>query len=122
MSSRGHKEKARRFLTTERLQLPWDFTSDAVLSARNIKTETDLAQYRSSNNADSGNTGKSRISKHAETINQALGRLADRVELVSDVRQTRHEIKKLCKAASRRQYKSYGKAQQRRIGSKVNLL
>ena len=32
-------------MTTERLQSPWDFTSDAVLSKNNIKTELDLEQY-----------------------------------------------------------------------------
>ena len=37
--------KGQQFLTTERLQSPWDFTSDAVLSKNNIKTELDLEQY-----------------------------------------------------------------------------
>ena len=40
-----HKGKGQQFLTTERLQSPWDFTSDAVLSKNNIKTELDLEQY-----------------------------------------------------------------------------
>lgn len=63
------------------VQFPQSLADKSSLSTRNIKTETDLAQYRSANESD---TGKSRITKHAETINQALGRLADRVELVSD--------------------------------------
>ncbi|MDC2824626.1 hypothetical protein PHA51_01045 [Rodentibacter pneumotropicus] len=41
-----NKEKAQN-LNTERLQLPWDFTSDNELFANNIKTETDLSQYQS---------------------------------------------------------------------------
>ncbi|MFZ7255818.1 hypothetical protein, partial [Avibacterium avium] len=41
-----NKRKAQHFLTTERLQLPWDVTSDVELSSRNIKTESDLSQYQ----------------------------------------------------------------------------
>ena len=38
------KQKGRQFLTTHPLQLHWDITSDADLSARNIKTNEDLTQ------------------------------------------------------------------------------
>ena len=43
------KTKARN-LNTERLQLPWDFTSDFELYERNIKTDSDLAQYLKAEN------------------------------------------------------------------------
>ncbi|EGP03975.1 hypothetical protein GEW_10737, partial [Pasteurella multocida subsp. gallicida str. Anand1_poultry] len=39
------KEKSQQFLKTHPLQLHWDLTSDADLSVKNIKTETDLSQY-----------------------------------------------------------------------------
>lgn len=39
-----NKQKGRQFLTTHPLQLHWDITSDADLSARNIKTNEDLTQ------------------------------------------------------------------------------
>lgn len=41
-----NKEKAQHILNTQSLQLGWDFTSDVELSARNVKTETDLSQYQ----------------------------------------------------------------------------
>ncbi|WP_168693913.1 LPD38 domain-containing protein [Histophilus somni] len=47
-----NKQKVQN-LNTERLQLPWDFTSDVELSASNIKTETDLSQYQNFNSAES---------------------------------------------------------------------
>ncbi|MFZ7315952.1 hypothetical protein ACLSZU_10290 [Avibacterium avium] len=46
-----NKRKAQHFLTTERLQLPWDVTSDVELSSRNIKTESDLSQYQNNKEA-----------------------------------------------------------------------
>lgn len=42
-----NKEKGRQFLKTHPLQLHWDITSDADLSARNIKTDADLKQDES---------------------------------------------------------------------------
>lgn len=36
-------------LNTERLQLPWDITSDSELSKRDIKTEKDLIQCEPKN-------------------------------------------------------------------------
>lgn len=44
-----NKTKGQQFLKTHPLQLHWDLTSDANLSARNIKTEADLSQYQSEN-------------------------------------------------------------------------
>ena len=44
--AREFKEKAQHILNTQSLQLGWDFTSDVELSARNVKTETDLSQYQ----------------------------------------------------------------------------
>ena len=41
-----NKQKGRQFLTTHPLQLHWDITSDADLSARNIKTNEDLTQEK----------------------------------------------------------------------------
>ena len=41
-----NKQKGRQFLTTHPLQLHWDITSDADLSARNIKTNEDLMQEK----------------------------------------------------------------------------
>ncbi|WP_218638480.1 MuF-C-terminal domain-containing protein, partial [Histophilus somni] len=49
-----NKQKVQN-LNTERLQLPWDFTSDVELSASNIKTETDLSQYQNDGNLDPNN-------------------------------------------------------------------
>lgn len=45
-----NKEKAQN-LNTERLQLPWDFTSDNELFNEDIKTEADLSQYQSENSS-----------------------------------------------------------------------
>jgi len=57
-----NKAKAQN-LNTERLQLPWDFTSDNGLFAHNIKTEADLGQYQSQQN----NT-KSKADKMAQSV------------------------------------------------------
>ncbi|UXZ05106.1 LPD1 domain-containing protein [Moraxella nasicaprae] len=38
-------EKGQKFLNTERLQLPWDFTSDTSNLSQDYKTEKDLSQY-----------------------------------------------------------------------------
>lgn len=45
-----NKEKGQKFLNTERLQLPWDFTSDTSNLSYNYKTEQDLSQYILSKN------------------------------------------------------------------------
>ena len=42
----ANEKKVREFLTTHPLQLHWDITSKAELSSRNIKTESDLAQWK----------------------------------------------------------------------------
>ncbi|NOL49109.1 hypothetical protein HKX40_02985 [Pelistega europaea] len=44
------KVKGQQFLNTISLQLVRDFTSDADLHARNVKTDTDLRQYQSAKN------------------------------------------------------------------------
>ena len=41
-----NEKKVREFLTTHPLQLHWDITSKTELSSRNIKTESDLAQWK----------------------------------------------------------------------------
>ncbi|OBX05756.1 hypothetical protein QV06_01090 [Gallibacterium genomosp. 3] len=47
-----NKTKGQHFLNTHPLQLHWDFTSEADLLERNIKTEDDLKQYLSEQNND----------------------------------------------------------------------
>ena len=42
----ANEKKVREFLTTHPLQLHWDITSKTELSSRNIKTESDLAQWQ----------------------------------------------------------------------------
>ena len=42
----ANEKKVREFLTTHPLQLHWDITSKTELSSRNIKTESDLAQWK----------------------------------------------------------------------------
>lgn len=50
----ANKEKSQKFLNTERLQLPWDFTSDTSNLSHNYKTEQDqdLSQYLFSKKVD----------------------------------------------------------------------
>lgn len=61
------KTKARN-LNTERLQLPWDITSDADLVGRNIKTDSDLAQYSSAKKQVSVDKAQRMARQHAESI------------------------------------------------------
>ena len=46
-----NKQKGQQFLNTHPLQLHWDLTSDADLSARNVKTNDDLSQAASTEEA-----------------------------------------------------------------------
>lgn len=47
-----NKQKGQQFLNTHPLQLHWDLTSDADLSIRNIKTNADLSQADSTEEAE----------------------------------------------------------------------
>ncbi|MBE2895532.1 hypothetical protein HPC38_01395 [Pasteurellaceae bacterium HPA106] len=47
-----NKAKGQQFLNTHSLQLGWDFTSDADLSAKDIMTDEDLRQYQSLQNGE----------------------------------------------------------------------
>lgn len=49
-------QKGQKFLNTERLQLPWDFTSDKSNLSQNYKTEKDLSQYILSKNIEKEHT------------------------------------------------------------------
>lgn len=58
--------KGQNFLNTHNLQLGWDFTSGSALSARNIKTESDLSQYKQQNTAQN-----SRVSEPLQSSDRA---------------------------------------------------
>lgn len=80
------KTKARN-LNTERLQLPWDFTSDFELSERNIKTNSDLAQYSSAKKQVSVDKAQRMARQHAESIKkrlaESIGGLAEQVDVAA---------------------------------------
>lgn len=80
------KTKARN-LNTERLQLPWDITSDADLVGRNIKTDSDLAQYSSAKKQVSVDKAQRMARQHAESIKkrlaESIGRLAEQVDVAA---------------------------------------
>lgn len=65
------KTKARN-LNTERLQLPWDFTSDFELYERNIKTDSDLAQYLKAEKQGKFDKKQENAKQHAESIKKRL--------------------------------------------------
>lgn len=66
------KAKGRHFLTTRPLQLHWDITSDADLVGRNIKTDSDLAQYSSAKKQVSVDKAQRMARQHAESIKKRL--------------------------------------------------
>lgn len=67
-----HKAKDRHFLTTRPLQLHWDITSDADLVGRNIKTDSDLAQYSSAKKQVPVDKAQRMARQHAESIKKRL--------------------------------------------------
>ncbi|MDH2997160.1 hypothetical protein A1D22_05670 [Pasteurellaceae bacterium LFhippo2] len=81
------RTKAQQFLNTYSLQLGWDFTSDAELSARNIKTESDLSQYKNSQSNPQNAETDTEIQQARKVLQEVLGEHADKVELIysSDV-------------------------------------
>lgn len=80
------KTKARN-LNTERLQLPWDFTSDFELYERNIKTDSDLAQYLKAEKQGKFDKKQENAKQHAESIKkrlaESIGRLAKQVDVAA---------------------------------------
>lgn len=80
------KIKARN-LNTERLQLPWDFTSDFELYERNIKTDSDLVQYLKAENQGKFDKKQENAKQHTESIKKRLaeniGRLAEQVDVAA---------------------------------------
>lgn len=81
------KAKGRHFLTTRPLQLHWDITSDADLVKRNIKTDSDLAQYSSAKKQVSVDKAQRMAQQHAENIKkrlaESIGRLAEQVDVAA---------------------------------------
>lgn len=81
------KAKDRHFLTTRPLQLHWDITSDADLVGRNIKTDSDLAQYSSAKKQVSVDKAQRMARQHAESIKkrlaESIGRLAEQVDVAA---------------------------------------
>lgn len=81
------KAKGRHFLTTRPLQLHWDITSDADLVKRNIKTDSDLAQYSSAKKQVSVDKAQRMARQHAESIKkrlaESIGGLAEQVDVAA---------------------------------------
>lgn len=81
------KAKGRHFLTTRPLQLHWDITSDADLVGRNIKTDSDLAQYSSAKKQVSVDKAQRMARQHAESIKkrlaESIGRLAEQMDVAA---------------------------------------
>lgn len=81
------KAKGRHFLTTRPLQLHWDITSDADLVGRNIKTDSDLAQYSSAKKQVSVDKAQRMARQHAESIKkrlaESIGGLAEQVDVAA---------------------------------------
>ena len=80
------KTKARN-LNTERLQLPWDFTSDFELYECNIKTDSDLVQYLKAEKQGKFDKKQENAKQHAESIKkrlaESIGRLAEQVDVAA---------------------------------------
>ena len=81
------KAKGRHFLTTRPLQLHWDITSDADLVKRNIKTDSDLAQYSSAKKQVPVDKAQRMARQHAESIKkrlaESIGGLAEQVDVAA---------------------------------------
>lgn len=81
------KAKGRHFLTTRPLQLHWDITSDTDLVKRNIKTDSDLAQYSSAKKQVPADKAQRMARQHAESIKkrlaESIGRLAEQVDVAA---------------------------------------
>lgn len=81
------KAKGRHFLTTRPLQLHWDITSDADLVGRNIKTDSDLAQYSSAKKQVPVDKAQRMARQHAESIKkrlaESIGGLAEQVDVAA---------------------------------------
>lgn len=81
------KAKGRHLLTTRPLQLHWDITSDADLVGRNIKTDSDLAQYSSAKKQVSVDKAQRMARQHAESIKkrlaESIGGLAEQVDVAA---------------------------------------
>lgn len=82
-----HKAKGRHLLTTRPLQLHWDITSDADLVKRNIKTDSDLAQYSSAKKQVPVDKAQRMARQHAESIKkrlaESIGGLAEQVDVAA---------------------------------------
>nr|WP_192888267.1 PLxRFG domain-containing protein [Neisseria lactamica] len=81
------KAKGRHFLTTRPLQLHWDITSDADLVGRNIKTDSDLAQYSSAKKQVPVDKAQRMARQHAESIKkrlaESIGGLVEQVDVAA---------------------------------------
>lgn len=81
------KAKGRHFLTTRPLQLHWDITSDTDLVKRNIKTDSDLAQYSSAKKQVPVDKAQRMARQHAESIKkrlaESIGGLAEQVDVAA---------------------------------------
>ncbi|EEZ76466.1 hypothetical protein NEILACOT_03380 [Neisseria lactamica ATCC 23970] len=81
------KAKDRHFLTTRPLQLHWDITSDTDLVKRNIKTDSDLAQYSSAKKQVPVDKAQRMARQHAESIKkrlaESIGGLAEQVDVAA---------------------------------------
>lgn len=74
--------KGSQFLKTHPLQLHWDLTSDANLSMRDIKTESDLSQYQSAKN-NQESSANHEIQRAQAIINKTFGKAAEHIEVAT---------------------------------------
>lgn len=77
-----NKTKGQQFLKTHPLQLHWDLTSDANLSMRDIKTESDLSQYQSAKN-NQESSANHEIQRAQAIINKTFGKSAQHIEVTT---------------------------------------
>lgn len=77
-----NKTKGQQFLKTHPLQLHWDLTSDANLSMRDIKTESDLSQYQSAKN-NQESSANHEIQRAQAIINKTFGKAAEHIEVAT---------------------------------------
>lgn len=77
-----NKTKGQQFLKTHPLQLHWDLTSDANLSMRDIKTESDLSQYQSAKNNQIPQINPE-IQRTQEILRKTFGKAAEHIEVAT---------------------------------------
>lgn len=77
-----NKTKGQQFLKTHPLQLHWDLTSDANLSMRDIKTESDLSQYQSAKNNQETQINPE-IQRAQEILRKTFGKAAEHIEVAT---------------------------------------